>query len=301
MKHDTPTQAQHGPPEPADLTEISTFRLEIFSDAVFAIAITLLILEIKVPSAEDGTMLHGLLALWPSYGAYLFSFLIIGVVWMNHHTMMHCIRRVDRVLLVLNLLLLMCVAFIPFSTAVLAEGLATGHGDRTAAVFYGLVLTVGGLPFNAIWWYASRDHRHLSHLITEAEADVIRRHFSMGPFLYLGATLVGLLSAVASLTCFALLILFYMIEVLGSRKSGPGPAHPDRDGRQSDPPAHGAVQLPVGPPELTAGPIPSDPQAPPHARPLPVVHAHAMPAAPARVAPPCPSCGRSDYSSASPQ
>jgi len=270
---------------------------------VFAIAITLLVLEIKVPSPHDGTMMHGLLELWPSYGAFLFSFLIIGVVWMNHHTMLHCIRRVDRVLLLFNLLLLMCVAFIPFSTAVLAEGLATGHGDRTA-VFYGLVLTIGGLPFNAIWGYASRGHRHLSHLITPAEADVIRRHFSMGPFLYLGATLVGLLSAVASMICFALLILFYMIEVLGSRRSGPGPAHPGpahpepapaaghETGHETGSSAH-TVQLPIGPPELAAAePHPAPPSAAAQPVPAPVLHAPAMPVAPARIAAPCPTCGR---------
>ncbi|GGR95392.1 MULTISPECIES: TMEM175 family protein [Streptomyces] len=250
-----------------DLPEISTARLELFSDAVFAIAITLLVLEIDVPDPHDGSMLHGLIRLWPSYGAYVFSFLIIGVVWMNHHTMFYYIRRVDRVLLVLNLLLLMCVAFIPFSAAVLAEGLATGQGSRTAAIFYGLVLTVGGIPFNAIWWYASRGHQHLSHLITPAEASTIKRHFSQGPLLYLGASVIGLVSAVASLTCFALLIVYYMLDVLSSRpehRPGPAPAaHQQHPGPAAPHPAephvsaHEALSAASTPAQLPAAAQPA--------------------------------------------
>ncbi|KQV15315.1 hypothetical protein ASC99_06800 [Kitasatospora sp. Root107] len=194
--------------------EMNSARLEAFSDGVFAIAITLLILDIRVP--KEGPLLQGLIHEWPAYCAYVVSFLIIGMVWMNHHTMLFYIRKVDRGLLLFNLLLLMNVAFIPFPTHVLAEAMSSGEGGRTAAVFYGLTLTLGGIPFNAIWVYASRGHRHLGNMITPEQAAVMRRHFLMGPVLYLGATLVGLISAVASLTIFGVLLLFYMIEVLSS-------------------------------------------------------------------------------------
>ncbi|WP_457029265.1 TMEM175 family protein [Kitasatospora sp. P5_F3] len=193
---------------------MNSARLEAFSDGVFAIAITLLILDIRVP--KEGPLLQGLIHEWPAYCAYVVSFLIIGMVWMNHHTMLFYIRKVDRGLLLFNLLLLMNVAFIPFPTHVLAEAMSSGEGGRTAAVFYGLTLTLGGIPFNAIWVYASRGHRHLGNMITPEQAAVMRRHFLMGPVLYLGATLVGLISAVASLTIFGVLLLFYMIEVLSS-------------------------------------------------------------------------------------
>ncbi|MFD8014577.1 TMEM175 family protein [Streptomyces sp. NPDC058955] len=279
--HDSTAPPRTAHPANAEVHEISTSRLEAFSDGVFAIAITLLVLEIELP--HDRPLLDGLLALWPSYAAYVFSFLIIGVVWMNHHTMLFYIRRVDRPLLLMNLLLLMNVAFIPFSTHVLAEGLASGHGERAAAVFYGLTLTVGGLPFNAIWWYASRGHRHLSHLITPQQAATIRSHFSMGPLLYLGATLVGLLSAVASLTCFAVLIVFYMVEVLGSRT----------EVTEAAAPGHAAVTLPLRAHSAR------EPEQQPHppAAPAPPALVAAGPAAPA-AAPDeptaCKVCGRAD-------
>jgi len=94
-------------------------RLVAFSDGVFAIAITLLILEIR-PPAEYGNLLHELAALWPSYLAYALTFLFIGQVWANHHVMFDHIRVADRVILLLNTLLLMIVAFLPFATSVLA-------------------------------------------------------------------------------------------------------------------------------------------------------------------------------------
>ena len=125
-----------------------------FSDAVFAITITLLVLSIRRP-ADYSNLLHGLLALWPSYLAYAVTFLFIGQVWANHHVMFDHIRLADRVVLLLNTLLLMVVAFLPFATSVLAEALRSGHGERTAVVFYGIAFDVTALTFNAVWQYAS--------------------------------------------------------------------------------------------------------------------------------------------------
>src|SRR5262245_47203104 len=104
-------------------------RLVFFSDAVFAIAITLLVLEIR-PPRDTRHLLHGLLALWPSYLSYAATFLLIGQVWANHHVMFDHIRRADRTILFLNTLLLMDIAFLPFAAAVLASALRTGHGQR---------------------------------------------------------------------------------------------------------------------------------------------------------------------------
>src|SRR5204863_7822031 len=113
-----------------------TSRLVAFSDAVFAITITLLILEIRPPK-DYTNLLHGLAVLWPSYLAYAVTFLFIGQVWANHHVMFDHIRAADRLVLLLNTLLLMVVAFLPFATFVLAGALRSGHGQRTAVVFYG--------------------------------------------------------------------------------------------------------------------------------------------------------------------
>jgi len=110
-----------------------TVRLVAFSDAVFAITVTLLALEIR-PPADYANLLHGLLALWPSYLAYAVTFLLIGQVWANHHVMFDHIHLADRAVLLLNTLLLMVVALLPFATSVLAGALRRGEGERTAVV-----------------------------------------------------------------------------------------------------------------------------------------------------------------------
>jgi len=108
-----------------------TARLVTFSDGVFAISITLLVLEIQ-PPGDYGDLLHGLLDLWPSYLAYALTFLFIGQVWANHHVMFDHIRGANRGVLLLNTLLLMVVAFLPFATSVLAGAFRDGDGERTA-------------------------------------------------------------------------------------------------------------------------------------------------------------------------
>src|SRR5919198_6145501 len=154
-----------------------TGRLVAFSDAVFAITITLLVLEIRPPT-EDTSLLHGLLALWPSYLAYAVTFLFIGQVWANHHVMFDHIRAADRVVLLLNTLLLMVVAFLPFATSVLADALRSGHGERTAVAFYAIAFDVTALTFNAVWQYARR-HRMLSDALSSAGATAISRRFEL--------------------------------------------------------------------------------------------------------------------------
>src|ERR687888_1447627 len=138
--------------------------------------LTLLVLEIRPPTDEN--LLHGLLALWPSYLAYAVTFLFIGQVWANHHVMFDHIRAANRVVLLLNTLLLMVVAFLPFATSVLAGALRSGHGQRTAVVFYGIAFDVTALTFNAVWQYACR-HRLLSEALDPACATAIGRRFQL--------------------------------------------------------------------------------------------------------------------------
>ena len=133
-------------------------RLVFFSDAVFAIAITLLALEIRLPHdiayLVNEELTRALLHLWPKYLGFATSFVVIGAFWVAHHRKFRYIRRYDRALLWLNLLLLMGVAFIPFPTAVLSD-----YGNRTATIFYALTMLAVGLLSSAIWWYATRRHR----------------------------------------------------------------------------------------------------------------------------------------------
>ena len=113
---------------------MSKSRLEAFSDGVFAVAITLLVIEIAVPTGED--LWHQLKDEWPSFASFFVSFWVIGIIWVNHHGVLDHLKRADRGVLYLNLLLLMTVVFIPFSTALLAEHLKSGADEEVAAVVY---------------------------------------------------------------------------------------------------------------------------------------------------------------------
>jgi uncharacterized membrane protein len=128
---------------------MTTSRLEAFSDGVLAIAITLLVIEIHPPEiGEDQTLAHALWQQWPSYAAYLVSFLTIGVIWLNHHRIFTQVARVDGPLLLLNLNLLLWTGLIPFPTAVVAEHLGgVDEAAQTASALYGGVLLVMGVSF----------------------------------------------------------------------------------------------------------------------------------------------------------
>jgi uncharacterized membrane protein len=136
-------------------------RIVYFSDAVFAIAITLLVLDIHVPEIPerlvDEQLPGRLLALWPKYLSYVLSFLVILMYWMGHHSTFRAIKRYDRALIWLNSLFLMCIAFLPFPTSLLGE-----YGDNQVAVaFYAASVAVARLLLTAVWWYASSEHRLL--------------------------------------------------------------------------------------------------------------------------------------------
>jgi uncharacterized membrane protein len=185
-----------------------TGRLETFSDGVFAIAATLLILEIRLDAHASVT--RQLLHVWPSYAAYAISFLTIGIMWINHHTLFKQIDRVDRTFLVLNVLFLMVIAFIPFPTEVLAGHL---HQDaRAAAFFYGLVNIAMAVMFSAVWFYAARGRRLIAEGADERTISGISRSFRPGIPLYSLGTLSALLSAWLALAFFAGLALFYVLE-----------------------------------------------------------------------------------------
>jgi len=131
---------------------VSTNRLETFADGVFAIAATLLILNVDTQVASDAAIGTRLLHIWPSYAGYVVSFLTIGIIWANHHTVMNQIARVDRTFLMLSVLFLMSVAFIPFPAALVGNYPA----ERSAVMLYGATLVVTGLMLRALFVYAFR-------------------------------------------------------------------------------------------------------------------------------------------------
>ncbi|WP_334456496.1 TMEM175 family protein [Micromonospora sp. CPCC 205739] len=189
-------------------------RLVAFSDAVFAISITLLVLEISPPE-DTRHLAHGLATLWPSYLAYALTFLLIGQVWANHHVMFDHLRGTDWVVLLLNTLLLMTIAFLPFAASVLAAAFRDGHGQRTAVVFYGFALGLAASLFNAIWGYASRRCRLLSTTVDPAAARAIGRRFRLAPLWIAAGILLGALLPVLGVAVITALIPFYWLPIRG--------------------------------------------------------------------------------------
>lgn len=213
---DAPASAPTGAGAGAGATEDnSTERLVAFSDGVFAIIITLLVLDLRVPREARlgaGGLAAALRAQWPNYLAFLVSFCIVGVVWANHHTMFRFIRRADHTLVVLNGLLLLCVAVLPFTAALLAEYIrAAPLDERLAAQVYAGTLVVGGVFFNLLWWYPTRAG------LCDSAADAaalgrVGRHWVWGPVLYAVAFTLAWVSVPLSLAVYAALILWFGIS-----------------------------------------------------------------------------------------
>jgi TMEM175 potassium channel family protein len=185
-----------------------TGRVETFSDAVFAIAITLLILEIKVPTQEQGSLADQLRRQWPSYLAFITSFVYIGIMWINHHRMFSHIRKCNDILLALNLLLLLGVTVVPFPTAVLAEHLS-GPDRRTGAILYNATFVLIAVAFNVLWRYAV-NHRLLDENV-QASAANISRQYLVGPVLYSGCLVLSWFNVHGSLFVNLALSVFFAL------------------------------------------------------------------------------------------
>jgi uncharacterized membrane protein len=194
-------------------------RAESFSDGVFAVAITVLVFNL-LPISQSTAQLTAaeLGSHWPSYFAYAVSFLTIGIMWLNHHTMLSQITKVDRTTLVLNLFLLMGVVAIPFPTALVAEHLvganARGGQATVATVTYGLVMMAIALAYAAMWLYISGHQQSLGARRRIATPRMSTFRFTVGNVGYVAGTLVALANALAALIIFGLLAVYYLFEHL---------------------------------------------------------------------------------------
>ena len=184
-------------------------RLEAFADGIFAIAATLLTLNLA--ATEGHPLGHELLIIWPQYAAYAISFVTIGIIWINHHTVMHQIAHVDRTFLTLSVLFLAVIAFIPFPTRLLAQHIQDDSA-QAAALLYGSTLTLTAVFFNVIWRYAAWGRRLLRQDAEEKAVQGISRSYALGPPIYLAATVVAFKSPVASAALFGVLAIFYTLE-----------------------------------------------------------------------------------------
>jgi uncharacterized membrane protein len=187
-------------------------RLEAFSDGVIAVAITLLALNLFVPGPGHGPLLGQLGEHWPSFVAYVVSFFVIGIVWVNHHALISNIAVVGRMLLFLNLILLLFVVMIPFATATMAYYLTSGDQDsHVAMAIYGLILEGMGLSFAAIFGWSLGEGRANNPLPPEARRAAWLR-FSLGVLVYLFAIAIAFISAPLALLIIALVAVYYIAE-----------------------------------------------------------------------------------------
>jgi len=205
-----------------NMDEKTTGRIEAFSDGVFAIAITLLILELKVPELDLHQVAHPDALLWeklrelgPHYLAFFLSFVSILVMWVNHHRIFTIVRKSDDAFLFWNGLVLLCVTIVPFPTELLAHYM-TGPGSKVAAAVYSGVALVIALAYTALWQHAIRGGRLLTPGYRENEVAELSRQYRYGPLAYLVALGLAYVSSAASIGLCLLLVVAFAFTGLTS-------------------------------------------------------------------------------------
>jgi uncharacterized membrane protein len=220
---------------------VDSRRAESFSDGVFAVAITVLVFNLlpiadktAAPPTGSGLTAHILAGYWASYLAYVVSFMTIGIMWLNHHTMMAQVTRVDRTVLVLNLFLLMGIVAIPFPTALVAAHLTGTDGSNgqatVATVIYGLVMIVISVGYAAMWLYLAAHQAKLGARKRVRTPRLSTVRFTAGNAGYLLGTLLALVSPVTALIIFGLLAVYYLFEHLPGLSDEDQQDYEGRDG-----------------------------------------------------------------------
>lgn len=196
-------------------------RTEAFSDGVMAIAITLLVLDLVVPSRAQLAAGHQSLAqalghLWPNFLAFVVSFLVIGIMWVNHHAMFSMVRAVDRQVLFANLFLLLIISAVPFPTSLLAEYLTQGGADaHVAAAVYSLTMVLASVAFIILWLAVTRRQDLLMPSVDRAAARGSVVRFGAGLGAYSVTVLIAFVSAPLTLVAHFALAVYYCFNHLG--------------------------------------------------------------------------------------
>ncbi len=189
-----------------------TGRIEAFSDGVFAVAITLLVLSFQPPPnpLSDAELARWLVSQWPVFFAFVTSFITVGVMWINHHRMFTLIKRADTALMGLNLLLLMLIVFVPFPTELMGDYIAI-PGHRLAAMLYSGTYVALAIGFNALWRYAAHNNRLLDKRTDPRRVATISFRYLFGPPAYLISFGIAWFSAPASLALNLLMAVFFAL------------------------------------------------------------------------------------------
>jgi uncharacterized membrane protein len=202
---------------------MSTGRLEAFSDAVIAVAATLLVLNLVVPQpGSPHGLAHALGRKWPAYDAYAISFVTIGIIWINHHVMIGRLREADHAILTLNLLLLLTIGVLPFATNLLSTYLTQPRGQHLAAAIYAGAFLLMAVVFSVLNWHILMRKVHLHHapIPYEERRRILTRAVSgVGP--YVVATGLAFVSQYATLALCGAIALFYALPVASGAPRGP--------------------------------------------------------------------------------
>jgi uncharacterized membrane protein len=188
-----------------------TARIEAFSDGIFSIAATLLVLELKHPPANL-PFWQGVLSIWPGYVSFVLSFFFIGIMWINHHRLFVHIKKSDDLLMAVNLLLLLGVVFVPYPTSLMASSitLLDSAYSRDVAIFYNAGYLAIALLFNLLW-FVCRKRKLLENNLDNAKIRDVTRRYALGPFFYGACLLMTWWSVRLSLAMNAALAIYFLV------------------------------------------------------------------------------------------
>jgi uncharacterized membrane protein len=189
-------------------------RVEAFSDGVFAVAITLLVLQFTVPQAESGHLLGKLLDQWPLFATYVASFLTVGVIWVNHHTIFSGLKATDRTLQFINLVLLLLIVLVPYPTQLLARYLQTGFDGSVAAAFYGVLMTCMSITFQVLVLWAINHPQLLKPAVDPAQVRSFLPRFALGLLVYAVSIGLAFVNAWLVVALFAASAVYYAFNHL---------------------------------------------------------------------------------------
>jgi uncharacterized membrane protein len=188
---------------------MSTSRLGAFSDGVFAVAITLLVLQFTVPQAQSGQLLGSLLGQWPQLVTYTASFLTVGVLWVNHHAIFNGLRKVDRTIQFINVILLLTVVLVPYPTQLLGHYLNSGWDGSIAAAFYGVVMTLMSISFQALVAWALTHPDLLEPSVRARRLSSVIPRFGVGLITYAASIGLAFVSAWLVVAIYAATAVYY--------------------------------------------------------------------------------------------
>ena len=188
---------------------MSTSRLGAFSDGVFAVAITLLVLQFTIPQAQSGQLLGSLLDQWPQLVTYTASFLTVGVLWVNHHAIFNGLRKVDRTIQFIHVILLLTVVLVPYPTQLLGHYLNAGWDGSIAAAFYGVVMTVMSICFQALVAWALTHPDLLEPSVRERRLSAVLPRFGLGLVTYAASIGLAFVSAWLVVAIYAATAIYY--------------------------------------------------------------------------------------------